>query len=87
MRFVALSYTSISSSTSVQHEKPERSSGETRKLTIREKLDRLRNLAGLTCFEGEFIARLRAKSVISKRELSVLDVIWQRHGSKCGGRK
>ena len=48
----------------------------------RRKLNHLSTLAGLTCFESEFVARLRAKLEISDRELAVLSFIWDRHGQR-----
>jgi hypothetical protein len=43
------------------------------------KLDYLANLSGLTSFERDFIAQLRAADQIPIRQLRVLAKIWQRH--------
>ncbi|MGA7936065.1 MAG: hypothetical protein WCA35_21100, partial [Kovacikia sp.] len=49
--------------------------------TLKAKLDHLSNLSGLTCFEREFVARLRAyQKPIPDREMSVLDRIWHVQG-------
>ncbi len=50
-----------------------------------EQLNYLSRLSGLTCFEQEFVARLRGypdPACIGERELTIFQVIWNRHGRK-----